>query len=108
DRRAEADARSAECRRVDDLGARKLVLDVLDASLEQTLALLGGVILGVFAEVAVLARDPDVTGSLGPFLLQPPELLAQLLSALWRHRYLGVGHPSSGLPSAPKPRAGRR
>ena len=48
-----------ELARVDDLGQRELVLDVLDAALDERLLVARRVVLGVLAEVAVLARDRD-------------------------------------------------
>ncbi len=66
--------------------ARQLVLDVLDARLDHALALLGGVVLGVLAEVAVLARNADFAGDLRTFLLEPSELFLELLGPAWGHR----------------------
>src|SRR5262249_30685573 len=59
DRAAERDLVACELLRVDDLGARELVLDLLDAPLDERLAVPGGVVLRVFAEVAVVTRDGD-------------------------------------------------
>ena len=48
-----------ELARVDDLGERELVLDVLDPPLDERLPVPRGVVLGVLAEIAVLARVRD-------------------------------------------------
>src|SRR5687768_8450501 len=65
--RTEAHAVARQLGRIDHLGARELVFDVLDPRFDQALALLGGVVLGVFAEVAVFARHADVPRDLRPF-----------------------------------------
>src|SRR5262249_23580577 len=47
---------AGELGRVDHVGERELGLDLADARLGQALLLLGGVVVGVLAEVAVAAR----------------------------------------------------
>ena len=48
DRGAELDLGAGELGDVDDLGARHAVLDLGDAALDPALAILGGVVFGVF------------------------------------------------------------
>ena len=57
--RAEHHGRARELGHVDHLGARELVLELGDAPLVMALRLLGGMVLGVFAEIAVGARLRD-------------------------------------------------
>src|SRR5690606_11558805 len=90
-RGAEAHAIAAQLARIDDFGSRELVLDVLDARLDQTLPLLRGMVLRVLAEIAVLAGNADLSGDLGSLFLEPHQLVAELLGAGWRHGYL-FGH----------------
>src|SRR4051794_41543496 len=52
-------------RRLDDVGVAEHLLNVPDACLHQTLLVLGGVVLRVLAQIAVLARDLDLLGDLG-------------------------------------------
>src|SRR3546814_9412915 len=59
DGRAEHDAVARQRRRVDDLRARQAILEVADGRLDLTLTFLGGVIFGIFREVAVGARFLD-------------------------------------------------
>ena len=44
---------------VDDLGVGELAFDVFDAAFDEALTLAGGVVFGVFLEVAVFARFGD-------------------------------------------------
>src|SRR6185369_14856883 len=60
DRRAEDDAAAGvEGRRVDDLRRRELALDLGDATFDEALLVLGGLVLGVLRDVAVRARLGD-------------------------------------------------
>ena len=43
-------------RRVNDLGGGQLAFDFLDAAFNEALAVLGGLVFGVFAQVALCAR----------------------------------------------------
>ena len=52
--------------RLDDLRVAQHVLELADLGLHQPLLVLGGVVLGVLLEVAVLARDLDLLGDLLP------------------------------------------
>jgi hypothetical protein len=53
DRRAELDLLARQFRDVDHLGAGDLVLDLGDLAFDPALTLLGGMILGVFRQVAM-------------------------------------------------------
>src|ERR1019366_5112626 len=57
--RPEGHAVARELARVDDLGARELVLELLDPSFHERLALARRMVLGVLAEIAGLARRRD-------------------------------------------------
>jgi hypothetical protein len=72
---------------VDDLGVRQLMLQQLDASLDEPLLLAGGVILGVFAQVAVGSRLGDGLDDTRPvFGLQASQLGTKLLGSLLSQR----------------------
>jgi hypothetical protein len=58
DGRAEGDLDLLDGGRVDDLGEADAALEVAHTAVEQRLALLGGVVLGVLTQVAVVARGP--------------------------------------------------
>src|SRR5262249_47258326 len=62
----EGDLVAGELARVDDLGPGQLVLDLLDASFDERLPLACGVVLGVLAQVAVLAGGRDRLDDGGP------------------------------------------
>jgi cytochrome d ubiquinol oxidase subunit II len=66
DRRAETDFLAAQLADVDDVGARQLVVEFADASLDEALLLLGGVILGVFRKIAVRPRLGNGRNDIGP------------------------------------------
>src|SRR5205085_3055495 len=71
----------------------ELVLQVVDARLEDALVLAGGVVLGVLAEVAHVARGGDALGHrdhLG--VLQAVEIGPLLVEAFARHRDAVIGH----------------
>src|SRR3546814_11881899 len=53
DLRAEHDLVAAKHRRVDHLGARQAVLDIGDHCLDLALPLLGGMVFGIFRQIAV-------------------------------------------------------
>src|SRR5882672_5214606 len=74
--------------RVDDLRVAELGLDLLDPALDEALALLRGVVLGVLREIAVGARLRD-RGDRARTLdvLQPVQLLPQQLRSVSRQRY---------------------
>ena len=99
DRGAEAHLVAAELRGVDHLGAGQLVLDVLQPRLDQALPLLGGVVLGVLAQVAVLAGNPYVSRDLRPLFLEARELVFELLSSPGCHRNLVDPLARSDLPT---------
>src|SRR5690349_12778131 len=73
DGRAERNRVAGQFRHVDDVGARKLVLELGDAPFVQGLLLLGGVILGVLRQVAMRARIGDLLDD-----ARPLDLLAML------------------------------
>ena len=71
---------------IDDLGARELVFEILDAGLDPPLALFGGVVLGVLAEIAVLAGHADLAADFRALdLLEVLELLPEPGVALGGH-----------------------
>ncbi len=51
--RAEFDGRAAELADIDDVGERQQAFELLNPALVEALLLLGGVIFGVFAKIAV-------------------------------------------------------
>src|SRR6266403_580860 len=70
----------------DNLGVAQLVLDILDAALDESLLLARGVILGVLGQVPVPAGLGDRLDDARPaFRLQPRELGAQRRGAAQRH-----------------------
>src|SRR5690606_28688263 len=89
-RRTEHDAAvRVELSDVDDLRIRELRFDIANARLDQSLLLLGGVILRILAQVAVCARLRDRVHYPGPLLvLQPPQLLSELLRPARRQWHL--------------------
>jgi hypothetical protein len=81
--------------RVDDVGAGQLVLKVGDAGLVQALLLLGGVVFGVFRQVAVRARlgnRLDDAGALAA--LEPLQLGLERGKPFHRHRNFVLCHVS--------------
>src|SRR6185369_232263 len=93
DRRAEDDAAAGvEGRRVDDLRRRELALDLGDATFDEALLVLGGLVLGVLRDVAVRARLGDrLDRGVALDRLQAVELFAQLLGAASGERNGGHG-----------------
>ena len=84
--------RARELRGIDDLGLREDGLDLARAALDEALALLGGVVLGVLLEVAVRARLLDVAHVLGALdLAQALELVLEELLPPRRHREASHG-----------------
>src|SRR5690606_22267661 len=71
---------------VDDLGVLQAPLDVADARLGQPLLFAGGVVLGVFLQVAQLAGLGDGRADLRALDFQLLEFLFQGASALDGHR----------------------
>src|SRR5882672_10262225 len=73
---------------LDDLSIGELGLDLLDPALDEALALLGRVVLGVLRQVTVGARFRDRRDRVGTFDgLQPLQLLPQQLRSGRRQRY---------------------
>jgi len=74
-------------RDVEDLAVGQVVLELLDAPLDEALLLAGGVVLGVLAQVAMRTgfcnRLDDARSILG---LEPAQLQSQLLRALCSQR----------------------
>src|SRR3569623_1042216 len=73
---------------IDDLGATQFVLDVGDRRLYLALTLLGGMVFGVFRQIAMRARFLDRLDDLGALLFQPAQIRGELLIALLQHRHL--------------------
>jgi len=85
-RGAEDDPLAGQLGDVDDLGSRQPILEHEDAALEVALALLGGMVLGVFAQITVLAGHADVVDVLGPLdRLEVLQLALDRLGALPGH-----------------------
>jgi hypothetical protein len=89
DRRAEHHAASGiQLGHVDHFGMRKLAFQLLDAAFDEALLLAGGVVLGVFLQVAMRARFGNGVDDLGAFhRFQLVQFLAQPLRAFqcqWR------------------------
>src|SRR5439155_4562334 len=77
----------AALRRLDDLGAVHLALQLVDAPLDERLLLARGVVLGVLREVAVRARLGDRLDDRRALdALEAVELVPQALEARPRHR----------------------
>ena len=94
--RAEGDLVARELRRVDDLGEGELGLDVLDARLDERVLLAGRVVLGVLAQVAVLAGRRDLLDHLRALdALELLELFLQTLVPRRGHRDRIHGGPRS-------------
>src|SRR5690606_21905332 len=71
-----------ELAHVDHFGERQRRLQLIDAALDETLLLAGGVVLGVLLEVAVRARLGDrLHDARALDRLQPIELFAQAFDA---------------------------
>jgi hypothetical protein len=68
-------------RRVDHQRARQPVVNVADHRFDLALALLGGVIFGILAQIAVGACFLDRIDDLGPLELEPLQLLGQMTVA---------------------------
>ena len=71
---AELDLIARQFRHVDDLGAADLVLDLGDLAFDPALPLLGGMVFGIFRQIAVRARFLDRVNDLRPLLAQRSEL----------------------------------
>ncbi len=108
---AELDLAPAELGGIDHLGARERLLEEGDAGHDHALLVLGGVVLGVLLEVAVLARDANFLLHLRRIdLFEALELLAEPRLPLGCHRNL-VGHgrglsrvrAARGSSTAPRP-----
>lgn len=97
----ELDLGAGELARVNDLGAGEGRLVVADLGLDHALFFLGGMVLGVLAEVAVLAGDTDGLGDAGPLdILEALQFFAQACVAGGGHRDL-VRHGSLYLAQQP-------
>ena len=88
DRRAELDPVAArELADVDHFGPRQLVFNLFDSAFDERLLLARRVVLGVLAEVAVLAGGPNgLDDRRTLYALQMDKLLAQPRCALRCHR----------------------
>ena len=71
--------------RIDNLGAAYAVFQLGDLRLDLTLAFLGGMIFGIFRQVAMGARLLDGVHDPRPFLPEMVELRGDLLVALREH-----------------------
>src|SRR6056297_2147439 len=81
--------RARQARGVDHLGEAEDALDLLEATLDEGLLLLGGMILGILAEIAMLARLGDGADDGGALdRLEVLELLFQRFVTGGCHRYL--------------------
>src|SRR5438067_13928024 len=69
---------------VDLLCVAQPLLEHRDPVLEQSLLVLGVVVLGVLGDVAEFARDPDPIRDLAPFVVREVlDLLLELLVSIW-------------------------
>jgi hypothetical protein len=85
-------ASSAE---VDDLRGGELALHLLDAALDEALAVLGGLVLGVLAQIALGTRLGDGVDHRGPVDgLEAVQLFLELLGAALGDRNGGHGKKS--------------
>jgi hypothetical protein len=72
------------CELVDHAGVGHHLLQLGDARLQQALLLLGGVVLGVLAQVALVARLGDLLADMRAIDgLEPVEFIDELLEALF-------------------------
>ena len=77
---------------IDDLGAAELVLELGHLCLVEALGLLGGVVLGVLGQIAVLARIRDLLNDARALLdLEAVQLRFELLEPLNGHRHFFHG-----------------
>ena len=84
--------------RVDDLGPADLVLELGHLGLVEPLRLLGGMILGVLGQIAVLAGVRDLLDDARALLdLEAVQLGLELLEPLDGHRHFFHGHGSHSL-----------
>jgi hypothetical protein len=75
--------------KVDDLGARDQVLDFADAAFIVALGFLGGMVFGIFRQVAMGARFGNcLDDARALFLLTPAQFFLQLDEPTLCHRYL--------------------
>src|SRR3954468_1618223 len=107
DGRAELDAVAVD-RRLDDLRAAQALGEALDLRLQVRLVLLGGVVIGVLLEVAVLARRRDaLRDGLAALALELRELLLQGLEP-FRRDGLSCAHRTEGSGARPPAGSGGR
>src|SRR5690606_2267651 len=88
-RRPELDRVTGQLLHVDDFGAGDIILKLADAAFIEALGLLGGMIFGIFRQIAVgtcLGNSIDDARTL--FLLAPAKLFLQLLIPGQSHRNL--------------------
>src|SRR4029079_8254252 len=96
------DGVARELRHVDHLGARKLVLELGDATLVVRLRLLGGVVFRIFRQIAVRAGIGNLLDDARPLdLLAVLELVLERRIARCCHRDL-IHLPASNLPLQPR------
>ena len=89
DLRAKFDARTRQLGDVDHLRPRDFILELDDPAFDKALPVTGGVVLGVFGQVSVVARlgyGADNRRPVNSF--QPLQLLPEPIEALGRHRDL--------------------
>jgi hypothetical protein len=73
---------AAQGGQVDDIEAWHAGFNEIDAGLEHALPFPGGIVAGVFPQIAFLARFFDGQDDGGPFLLEPLQFAFQLSEAL--------------------------
>ena len=91
-RGAEDDLVTAQLVQVDHLVKSHAGLDILDARFRHALAFAGGIITGVFAQVAFFTGLLDGLDDGGAFALQAGQLFFQTLVALLGNGDIGHGH----------------
>ena len=91
-RGAEDDLVAAQLVQVDHLVKSHAGLDILDARFRHALAFAGGIITGVFAQVAFFTGLLDGLDDGGAFALQAGQLFFQTLVALLGNGDIGHGH----------------
>ena len=110
-RRSEAGAIGRDAIDVEQRDLRHALLQHADARLDQPLALLGRVVLGVLAQVAQLARAQDFPRQLDLQLaIERVNLVLELLDQPLFHRFrhgTGTSYHSAILPACPPSRAAR-
>ena len=85
-RRAEYDLVARQRQRIDDLRTADLVLDIANGRLDLALTFLGGMIFGVFRQIAVRTRFFDCFDNRRALFTEAFQVGGQLFIALGQHR----------------------